>query len=480
MEKQTKKQTSKHGNSGNKTSSKPNKNLYLTKIKETKKSLEQKAKEIIVPIMKIQKKIALKFDIFTKDYNEIIKKAETANKEIITHLEENKNDTMNITDIQLNQKYALSHENMIKFYENVANKLDLFTNLINSNEYDSLIKEFNKIIDEKEVLNILEENKDILENYENNCLILKKNIKKPKKTKLIGPTSKKILKRAGMKEKEKKSSIKESGTKSKKHDRDLLEVLKDEFKDNYYVQKISKTFLKRRLFKNVIYRHDFIYEENGNIIEDRHRSAGESTIYKYGKFIFKFKNDEFNQEIFEKLVKYVEEELKQCFIKIDNENKEYIIGGKLKCLINDFLNKIIRKNLYNDFNVVKTCVEFYEFYEELISEFNENDINVKIINCDEKILNNLKKDWESLQLVRNFVNKNKKKLNFDDNNITNNNNNNEIINIDENDNINENGNINENNKINENNNIDENNNNNENNNKNENNKIVIINNESNN
>ena len=470
MEKPTKKQTSRHGNSGNKTNSKANKNLYLSKIKEAKKSLDQKVKEIIVPLMKIQKKISLKFDIFIKDYNEIIKKAETAYQEIITHLEENKNDTMNITDIQLNQKYAINHENMIKFYENVANKLELFTNLINSNQYDNLIKEFNKLIDEKVVLNILEEGKDILDNYEKNCLILKKNIKKPKKNKLIGTTSKKILKRAGVKEKEKKSSIKESGTKSKKRDRDLLDILKDEFKDNNYVQKISKTFLKRRLFKNVIYRHDFIYEESGNIIEDRHRSAGESTIYKYGKFTFKFKNDEFNQEIFEKLIKYVEEELKQCFIKIDNENNEYIIGGKLKCLINDFLNKIIRKNLYINFNVVKVCVEFYEFYEELISEFNEKESNVKIINCDEKILNNLKDDWESLQLVRSFVNKNKKKLNLDVNiandiNNNENNNNNEDINANENNNIIEHININE-----PPNNNDEN----------KNNNIVIINNESNN
>ena len=78
MEKPTKKQTSRHGNSGNKTNSKANKNLYLSKIKEAKKSLDQKVKEIIVPLMKIQKKISLKFDIFIKDYNEIIKKAETA------------------------------------------------------------------------------------------------------------------------------------------------------------------------------------------------------------------------------------------------------------------------------------------------------------------------------------------------------------------------------------------------------------------
>lgn len=407
MEKQSRKQSSKHGNSSNKMNSKSNKNLYLSKIREAKKSLEQKAKEIIVPIMKIQKKISLKFDIFTKDYNEIIKKADIANKEIITHLEENKNDSMNITDIQLNQKFANSHENMIKFYENVTNKLELFTNLVNSNEYENLIKEFDKIITEKELLNGIDDSKDILENFEKNCLSLKKNSKKIKKNKLIGTNTKKIIKRVGTKEKDKKGNGKETVSKSKKRDRDLLDILQNEYKDNNYVQKISKTFLKRRLFKNVIYRHHFTYKEDGSIEENKLRSSGESTIYKYGKFTFKFKNDEFNQDIFDKLIKFVGEELKQCFIKIDEENKEYIIAGKIGCLINEFLDKIIRKNLYNDYNIVFSNIEFYEFYEELISEFNDKESNVKIIKCEDKILNNLKKDWESLQLVRNFVKKSK-------------------------------------------------------------------------
>ena len=406
MEKQSRKQSSKHGNSANKNNTKTNKNLNLLKIREAKKSLDEKIKEIIVPIMKIQKKISLKFDIFTKDYNEIIKKAETVNKEIITHLEENKNDTMNITDIQLNQKYANNHENMIKFYENVTNKLDLFTNLINSNEYDNLIKEFDKIISGSELIYDKEEGKEILENFEKKCLILKKNVKKMKKPKLIGTNPKKILKRAGVKEK--KNNGKEKTSKNKKPDRDLLEILQNEYKDNSYVQKISKTFFKRRLFKNIIYRHNFEYKEDGSIEENKTRSSGESTIYKYGKFTFKFKNDEYNPENFDKLVKLIGEDLKQCFTKIDDENKDYIIGGKISCLILEFLNKTMRKNLYNDFNVVKVCVEFYEFYEELISEFDDKESNVKIIKCDEKIYNNLKKDWESLQLVRDFVNKNKK------------------------------------------------------------------------
>ena len=128
-------------------------------------------------------------------------------------------------------------------------------------------------------------------------------------------------------------------------------------------------------------------------------------------------------------MKFIGEELKQCFTKIDDENKEYIIGGKIGCPISEFLNKKIKINLLNDYNIVKACIEFYEFYEELISEFNDKESNVKILNCDEKLLKNLKNDWESLLLVRNYVNKNKQKqLPIVDNNNNVNDINNENIN----------------------------------------------------
>ena len=139
MEKQPRKPSQKKANSEIKMGSKAIKSLYLSKIRQAEKTLKSKTAQIIVPLMKIQKKILLKFDIFNKDYNDIIKKAETAFKEINTHLEENKNDNMNLTDVQLNQKLANDHENMIKFYENVCDKLDLFTKLINSNEYDTIM-----------------------------------------------------------------------------------------------------------------------------------------------------------------------------------------------------------------------------------------------------------------------------------------------------------------------------------------------------
>ena len=431
MEKQNRKPPTKKSNSETKIGSKAQKSLYLSKIKHAEKILKSKTTQIIVPLLKIQKKVSMKFEIFNKDYNEIIKKAETACKEINTHLEENKNDNMNLTDVQLNQKYANDHENMIKFYENIIDKLDLFTKLISSGEYTNIIQEFDKInniIDNND--NNIENNnnendinmKDELEQLEKNYVILRRNNKKNNIKKLIGINSNKILKKLGSNSKPKKPDTKNGSIKKSKHNSiDLLEALQEEYKDNYYIQKLSKTFLKRRLFKNIIYRHIFNYEEDGSIKDDKLRSSGESTIYKYGKLTINFKNDELKEDNCDKLIKYFQPAFKQSFIKIDNENKQFIIAGKLINLLNEFLDKMIKKNLYVEYNIIKITVEFYEFYEELVNEFNEKESNVKIINCDDKYLKILRQDWESLNTVRDYVKKSKNKLslNLNDENVNN-------------------------------------------------------------
>ena len=112
MEKQPRKPSQKKANSEIKMGSKAIKSLYLSKIRQAEKTLKSKTAQIIVPLMKIQKKILLKFDIFNKDYNDIIKKAETAFKEINTHLEENKKWKKKLKRRKLlNQKKKLKRKN---------------------------------------------------------------------------------------------------------------------------------------------------------------------------------------------------------------------------------------------------------------------------------------------------------------------------------------------------------------------------------
>ena len=45
--------------------------INISKLKEVLDSLDKAAKDIIIPILKIKKKISMKFDVFAKHYTEI-------------------------------------------------------------------------------------------------------------------------------------------------------------------------------------------------------------------------------------------------------------------------------------------------------------------------------------------------------------------------------------------------------------------------
>ena len=383
-----------------------NSDISLSKMKEVLTSLDKATKAIIIPILKIKKKISMKFDLFSKDYTEIKNKAESVNKEIITHSENEINDTMNITDIQLNQKYALNHENMIAFYQSISNNITLFTRLFNSNEYENLIKGFEELIPDNEVF--LEEDKikekEQIKNIAKNTIRLKKprkplRKKKGKKKKILkslGPIINSLSKNMG------NTSNAHSSRQRKLRDFELLAILQKNYPNNGYIRKVSKTFISRRLNKKVIYRHVFEYKEDGSVKENKLRTAGETMVYKYGYFSFKFINEEIKGT--KELDELMAQNLKSQFAKTDEENKNYIIGGKIGLFAPELINKVFRKNLYKDFSVVQAVVEFYEFYEELVNEFNEKEnSSVKIINCDEITLKNLRSDFKNLQLVRNTI-----------------------------------------------------------------------------
>ena len=376
-----------------------NSDISLSKMKEILGTLDQAAKAIIIPILKIKKKISMKFDVFAKDYTEIKDKAELAGKEIVTHQEESKSDSMNITDIQLNQKYAINHENMILFYENISNNIDLFTKLFNSNEYDNLIKGFEELIPDNEIFS--EEEK--LKEKDEIKKIARENIKlkKPKRPPPQKNGNKKILKRLG---RPAKPGTKKKVKRIRKHklkDYDILAIIQKDFPSNNYVRRMSKTFISRRLYKKVIYRLIFDYKEDGKIEENKLRSAGETYVYKYGKFTFKFDHDEITNT--EKIDELMGKELKSQFAKLDEENKEYIIGGKMGCLHVELISRVFRQNLLKEYSVVRVVLEFFEFYEELVNEFNDKEEGVRVIFCDEKVLNNLRDDFKNLEMIRKYI-----------------------------------------------------------------------------
>lgn len=384
-----------------------NPDISLSKMKEVITSLDKATKAIIIPILKIKKKMSMKFNLFSKDYAEIKTKADSVNKEITTHSEDEINDTMNITDIQLNQKSALNHENMISFYQNTTNNIELFTKLFNSNEYDNLIKSFDELIPDNEMF--IEEDKvrekEEIKNISKNTIRLKKprrppprkgKGKKKKKLKRLGPIYTPPIGRG-------KAPTSQSNRQRRLKDFELLAILKKNYPNNEYINRVSKTLISRRLKKKIIYRHVFDYQEDGNIKENKLRCAGETFVYKYGRAIFKFINDKIKTKDTDKLDEYLGKELKSQFAKLDKENKTYIIGGKIGLSAHELINKIFRKNLYKDYNVVQAVLEFYEFYEELVNDFDDKDPDVRVINCGEVTLRNLRSDFQNLQLVRNTI-----------------------------------------------------------------------------
>ena len=422
-----------------------NSNISLTQMKEAMNILDTAIYAAIIPILKIQNKIESKFDILS---NEVKDKQDTENNENTTHSEESKSENSNTNDNQQNIS------KMISFCEDIRNNTDLFTQLSNSEEYENIIKSFNELIPDSGMFieksgvssnpNInnnkppsddnsekSENNKKTKDNINNNNSInpknrLKKNLKKKKKPlrRPTGAPSNKNKSTAELPKKpntsqnlknninkilENKTShiippppkISHSMTKKQQKEIDMLNMIQKDFPTNAYIQRISKTFLSRRLFKKVTYQHIFNYYENGSIDDKKVKTVGESAMYKNCKATFKFMGDKIKNT--EKIDEMMGKELRQEFAKLDEENCEYIIAGKIGCSVFELIQKIFKRNLLKELSVVNATLEFYEFYEELISEFDENDDNVRIIFCDENILKHVREDWKNLQICRNYV-----------------------------------------------------------------------------
>ena len=374
-----------------------NTDITITKINELINSLKKASSALIVPVLKLEKKIQLKLESFLSNYKEIKNKTESALKEI--NLNEQVNNTMNITDIQLNQKYANEHEEFIIFYDNVGNAIELFTKLFQSEQFISLLNGFEVLVKDEDVFD--KSDMDELENMKNNSLKIKSGSHKKKSTKKGKENKTKLKSLGGNRKKLSNKNINNASNvnKKKKASKDLLEIIQNEFPSSSYVQKISQTFLKRRLFKKVIYKHIFKYNNTDHsCLDDRSKSSGESTVYKYSRMRFVLPKE---KEVKEKCKEIVKRYLKSSFVKEVDDNV-LIIGGRINCSLNELIDNLFKSGeLSKECNVSEVDIEFYEFYEELIGEFiEEGNYDIQ---CDEKIIKNCLDDWTMLKKVRMFV-----------------------------------------------------------------------------
>ena len=381
-------------------------------------------------------------------------KQEGENNDNTTHSEDTNTDNNgNAEGMKSEKKNEKNIEKMNTFCEEVKNNLNLFNELSHSEGYENLIKAFNEIIpdkgmffetcrwyslggkhlpkpqnqnqeekkeaqndEEKENTDSNAQNPKEPTNSDNNQTSNKLKDKNNSSNKKNGSSqSEGTDKSSHAKNKNKTSSNQTTNglslpplpkwTNKQKKEIDLLKMIQKDFPANSFIQRISKTFLSRRLFKKIIYQHIFNYYENGTVDDKKVKSSGESTSYRNCKTTFKFTGDKIKN--IDKINEMMAKEFKQQFTKIDKENNEYIVAGKIGCQIYELISRIFKRNLLKEFSIINATLEFYEFYEELINEFNDKEKNVKIISCDEIVLKQLRQDWKNICLCRDYVSKKK-------------------------------------------------------------------------
>ena len=74
-------------------------------------------------------------------------------------------------------------------------------------------------------------------------------------------------------------------TKKSYKDKDILKKIKRDFKQSHYIQKLTKSFITRRLNRSIIYEHNFEFV-NQTVKDKRITTRGDKGVYKYVIFSF--------------------------------------------------------------------------------------------------------------------------------------------------------------------------------------------------
>ena len=332
---------------------------YIDKYKNTRNKIENKLKFI----------------------NDFLKTNPNQELSLITIKEECKLNT-NIT-----QEYNIFKENIDKlsFASKSLEKIN------NSKDYKDFLEFTKKIISQDDTISAFSDIEEELnideENNKNNNKTLNKKRKRDDKTE----------------SKTKKVKIKKI-KKVKKID--ILYKLKRKYPNVKYIKKLTKTFIQRRLNHKIIYEHHFEYTSN-EIKDNKIKSSGDKTSYKYVKLIF-----EVDSNIYiDKIINRLNGEFKDGFIYLKNENNENKIelSGKINNPLFNLKNNIFCNiSVIKELGIKKASIYAYEFYEELAHEYQKPDSNNIKININQKTIQKLFDNYNMLNLVREFVKRNKK------------------------------------------------------------------------
>ena len=387
--------------------------LNLEEIKKIEEMLDKSSKGVLEPVRRLNNFFTKDLKSFKVQYEEILGKVTKKFQSVEEKLNGSKEEAEDINisiineECNLNLTLANDHPRLNETLERSLKIVNLFNNLFNSKEFDSLIKEFNMFSElltsncEDNIINALmgEEERE------------RKIIKKNKKKKLLQNKRKRLSENhlngngdimidvndpQNGKNKKQKSSQNSSAEKIKNKisDEECVEIIKNAFPD---VKTISKTFLTRKLTKKVTWASEYDFKECD--FEKNQKEIVKSATYKYVKLSFNIE-DRGEYDFDSNFVKIFTGQLKNYMIKLDNINNMITVAGELdKLELEDFLKSLKDVSHKENFLLLSAKVEVYAFFEELFFEFETDGFQIfKNLNDDE--VEKIKVEWERIKQLR--------------------------------------------------------------------------------
>ena len=314
-------------------------------------------------IKKIGNNVTSKINLFIFQFKEYLKLIDIKINFINELKQSNINQDISLSliseECKINSKVIQNQKKILYLLESIMKLNKILNNLINSEHYKDFINIFKLNEDSDETESIEISNSNICEKNKNNenknkIKAIKKFIGKKRKNNNNNNNNEIIFLTSNVQKKKKKIC--------------LLQKLKKKFPNNEYVQKITKTFLQRRLNHCIIYSTKFILINN-NIDENKIKSSGDKTNYKFIKFNFELNTN--NNGSY--LINHFKDEFnKGFFIKKFNNFLE--LSGKFKNNLIEFLKNFFVLENFIKFGFVLCEINAYEFFEELSNEYFINNL----------------------------------------------------------------------------------------------------------
>ena len=359
-------------------------------------------------IKKIGNNVTSKINLFIFQFKEYLKLIDIKINFINELKQSNINQDISLSliseECKINSKVIQNQKKILHLLESIIKLNKILNNLINSEYYKDFMNIFklNEDSDETESIELLS-NSNIYEKTKDKNNINNENKDNKNEIKVV----KKFIGK-----KRKNNNINEiifiSSNVKKKKKINLLQKLKKKFPNNDYIKKITKTFLQRRLNHFIIYSTKFILNKNNNNIEENKiKSSGDKTNYKFIKFNFELNIGNNGSNL---INNFKEKFNKGFFIKKFNNFLE--LSGKFKNNLIEFLKKFFILENFIKFGFILCEINAYEFFEELSNEyFIDNLKENEVINVlfNEKMIKKLKENYKNLIIVREFIKKLKNK-----------------------------------------------------------------------